>query len=113
MFSGMPLDAYDIAPTEAANDGTRRGLAPRRPSTLINRNVTVAGHRTSVRLEPAMWDALHHVCEREQKSLAEIVTDVARSQVESSLTAAIRVYVMSYFRAAATQAARARLVQAR
>lgn len=108
----MPLDAYDIAPT-VANDRPHRGLTPRRPSTLINRNVTVAGHRTSVRLEPAMWDALHHVCEREQKSLAEVVTDIARDQVESSLTAAIRVYVMSYFRAAAMQAARARLIPAR
>jgi predicted DNA-binding ribbon-helix-helix protein len=102
----MPLDSYDIA----VDENPRRGLA-RRPSTLINRNVKVAGHRTSVRLEPAMWDALHQVCEREQKSLNDVVTEIARDQVESSLTAAIRVYLMSYFRAAATQAARARLAQ--
>jgi predicted DNA-binding ribbon-helix-helix protein len=78
---------------------------PRRPSTLVNRNITVAGHRTSVRLEPAMWDALHHVCECEQKSLNDVVTAIAQAQVESSLTAAIRVFLMSYFRSAAMQAA--------
>ena len=51
-----------------------------------------------------MWDALHYVCRREQKSLSFVVTEIARRQVESSLTASIRVYLMSYFRAAATQA---------
>lgn len=101
----MSLDTLDIR-TDAPS---QRGLSPRRPSTLVNRNVTVAGHRTSVRLEPAMWDALRHVCEREQKSLNDVVTEIARDQVELSLTAAIRVYLMSYFRAAAMVAARARL----
>jgi|SRR5665213_2656225 len=95
----MTLQSFSIGPGRSARDG----FASRRPSTLVNRNVTVAGHRTSVRLEPAMWDALHHVCEREQKSLNGVVTEIARAQVESSLTAAIRVYLMSYFRAAATR----------
>ncbi|HEY7991870.1 MAG TPA: ribbon-helix-helix domain-containing protein [Stellaceae bacterium] len=97
----MSLDSFDIA----NNALRRRHAASRRPSTLINRNVTVAGHRTSVRLEAAMWDALHHVCERERRLLNDLVTEIARDQVESSLTAAIRVYVMSYFRAAASRSA--------
>ena len=28
-------------------------------STLVSRNVTIGGHRTSCRLEPYMWDALY------------------------------------------------------
>jgi predicted DNA-binding ribbon-helix-helix protein len=107
MILGLSLDSYDIVATDPAPP---RGLTPRRPSTLVNRNVTVAGHRTSVRLERAMWDALRQVCEREQKSLNCVVTEIAREQVESSLTAAIRVYVLSYFRAAA-QPPRPRIVQ--
>jgi predicted DNA-binding ribbon-helix-helix protein len=101
----MSLDSYDLGTSQAP----RRALSPRRPSTLINRNITVAGHRTSVRLEPAMWDALHHVCDCEQKSLNDVVTAIAQGQVESSLTAAIRVFLMSYFRAAAMQVAHPRL----
>ena len=97
----MPLDSFSLG----ANNAPRRGPAHKRPSTLVNRNVTVGGRRTSVRLEPAMWEALRHVCERERKSLNGVVTEIARSQVESSLTASIRVYLMSYFWAAATQAA--------
>ncbi len=35
-------------------------------SSLINRNVTVAERRTSVRLETAMWDALFEVAQGER-----------------------------------------------
>ncbi len=76
--------------------------SPRSASTLINRNVTVAGRRTSIRLERAMWDALRQICEREHKSLNELVTEIERQRVESSLTAGIRVYLLGYFSAAAT-----------
>ncbi len=48
----------------------RGGETARAPSSLISRNVTVAGHRTSMRLEPAMWDALGEICRREHASLA-------------------------------------------
>ncbi len=71
-------------------------------STLVNRNVTVAGHRTSIRLEPAMWEALTRICERERKSMNEIVTQIARNRHQSTLTAAIRVFLLGYYQAAAT-----------
>jgi len=77
-------------------------LAGRQRSTLINRNVTVAGRRTSIRLEPQMWEALHQICRREAKTLNELVTGVNDHRAASSLTAAIRVYLLSYYRAAAT-----------
>jgi predicted DNA-binding ribbon-helix-helix protein len=72
-------------------------------STLVNRNVTVSGHRTSIRLEPVMWDALRQICEREQQPLNAVVTEIATMRAESSLTAAIRVYLLSYFQTAATE----------
>jgi len=71
-------------------------------STLVNRNVTVDGHRTSIRLEPAMWQALNMVCQRENKALNELVTMIARSRNQSTLTAGIRVFLLTYFQAAAT-----------
>lgn len=71
-------------------------------STLVNRNVTVGNHRTSIRLEPAMWEALHQICRREGKTLHELVTEIERERAQSSLTAAIRVYVMTYYKDAAT-----------
>lgn len=71
-------------------------------STLVNRNITVAGRRTSIRLEPAMWEALHQICAREGRSLNELATEINRERAQSSLTAAIRVFLLRYFTAAAT-----------
>jgi predicted DNA-binding ribbon-helix-helix protein len=55
-----------------------------------------------MRLEPAMWDALHQICRREMKTLNELATEIDNRRLESSLTAAIRVYLLRYFSAAAT-----------
>ncbi len=73
------------------------------PSRLVSGNIRVAGHRTSVRLEPALWEALREICRREGKTLHELVTQIARNRAQSTLTASIRVYLMSYYRAAATE----------
>lgn len=73
-------------------------------STLVSRNVTVAGHRTSIRLEPEMWSGLSEMCRRERTNLHEICTYVGESKHEdTSLTAAIRVYIMNYYRVAASE----------
>jgi predicted DNA-binding ribbon-helix-helix protein len=92
----MQRDGAQPTPLQSLAEPAKPG------STLINRNVTVAGHRTSIRLEPAMWDALRQMCEREHKPLNELVTAIENQRVESSLTAAIRVYILRYFSAAAT-----------
>jgi predicted DNA-binding ribbon-helix-helix protein len=72
-------------------------------SSLVSRNVTVAGHRSSMRLEPEMWDALAEICRRERLTKHDICTAVEAKRGASSLTAALRVFVMDYFRSAATE----------
>jgi predicted DNA-binding ribbon-helix-helix protein len=73
-------------------------------SSLVSRNVTVGKNRTSIRLEPAMWTAFKDLCKRERLTMHRICTLVAQTkQIESSLTAALRVFVMEYFRHAATE----------
>lgn len=69
-------------------------------SSLIIRNVTVAGRRTSVRLEAAMWDALFEVARREKNTINEICTKVDARRRESTLTSGLRVYILSYYRRA-------------
>jgi predicted DNA-binding ribbon-helix-helix protein len=86
---------------------------PRRPrrnhengsSSLVIRNIVVEGHRTSVRLEPQMWDALHDVARRQQLTIHDLVTVIDRERTASSLTAAIRVYIVDFYRAAALSGA--------
>jgi predicted DNA-binding ribbon-helix-helix protein len=80
-----------------------RDIPPCR-SSLVPRNVVVEGRRTSIRLENAMWDAFNEILLREGISASDLVTAVARTRAASSLTAAIRVHIMHYFRTAATEA---------
>jgi predicted DNA-binding ribbon-helix-helix protein len=69
-------------------------------STLVIRNIVVAGHRTSVRLEPAMWEALRDIGRRLGLTIHDLVTQIDRDRTASSLTAAIRVYIVDFYRAA-------------
>ncbi len=72
-------------------------------STLVNQNVRIGHRRTSLRLEPAMWDALDEVCQREGMTSHGLCTMIDRRKRASTTTAAVRVFVMGYFRAAATE----------
>ena len=73
-------------------------------STLINRNVVIDSHRTSIRLEAEMWSDLKDICRREGKSVHEICTMVnVRKDPSRSLTSAIRVFLIAYYRSAATE----------
>lgn len=73
-------------------------------STLISRNITVRGRRTSVRLEPEMWTALRDIAKREHCKIHDICSLIdLRKNPRTSLTAAIRVFLMLYYRAASTE----------
>lgn len=73
-------------------------------SGLISKNITIDKKRTSVRLEADMWKALKDIALRENCSVHDICTLVnSRKKQQSSLTAAIRVFVMLYFKSAATE----------
>lgn len=73
-------------------------------STLVSRNITVLGHRTSVRLEPDMWTALKDIADREGCKIHDVCSLIAlRKEQGTSLTAAIRVFIVLYYKAAATE----------
>ena len=72
-------------------------------SSLRNRNVTIEGRRTSMKLEPGMWDALDEICRREGTVIHEICTKIAKDHQGYNLTAATRAFVLGYFRAASTE----------
>ena len=67
------------------------------------RNITVSGRRTSIRLEPEMWDGVTEICQREGRTIHEICSMVEKFRRDSSFTAHLRVFIMNYFRVAATE----------
>jgi predicted DNA-binding ribbon-helix-helix protein len=88
--------------TDLEGDNNQNYQEPK--TTLVSRNITVFGRRTSVRLEPEMWTALREISAREGCSIHDICTLISlRKKENTSLTAAIRVFLMLYFRAATTE----------
>jgi predicted DNA-binding ribbon-helix-helix protein len=81
----------------------RRARRNHEPATsaLVIRNVVVGGHRTSVRLEPVMWEALRDISMRRKATIHDLVTEIDRERTASTLTAAIRVYIVDFYRSAA------------
>lgn len=71
-------------------------------SRLQSRNVTVDGHRTSLRLEQDVWEALEEICSREGMTVHEVCTLVEQRRTGSSRTAAVRAFILGYFREAAS-----------
>ncbi|MEM7618118.1 MAG: ribbon-helix-helix domain-containing protein [Pseudomonadota bacterium] len=73
-------------------------------SSLVLKNITVLGRRTSIRLEPEMWRALKQISYRERCSIHDLCSLIGlRKNSKTSLTAVIRVFLMLYFRSAATE----------
>lgn len=77
--------------------------SPPQDPARTRRNVTLGGRRTSVSLEPAIWDALFDICGRERLTPLELFRRLDRQRGRGSLASAVRVFVLHYYRARAGQ----------
>jgi len=64
----------------------------------MSRNIVVNGHRTSMRLEEAGWEAIDDICRHENISLNDLCTAIDQRRSNSSRTAAVRAFIITYFR---------------
>ncbi|MGB3721325.1 MAG: ribbon-helix-helix domain-containing protein [Pacificimonas sp.] len=55
-------------------------------------SVTIAGHRTSISLEPVFWQALNARAKVERRSVAELVSEIDEART-TPLSSAIRVWL--------------------
>lgn len=73
-------------------------------TALVSRNITVNKRRTSIRLEAQMWVALKDIAKREQCTIHDICQVIAIRKSENiTLTAAIRIFLMLYYKSASTE----------
>ena len=85
------------------------------------RSVTINGHRTSISLEPAFWDALAEVAHMRALSLAALISEIDRARISGAgmgceagphsgpqpgLSGAIRVYLLNHYRSRQKMSAR-------
>ncbi|MCE9508708.1 MAG: ribbon-helix-helix domain-containing protein [Alphaproteobacteria bacterium] len=72
------------------------------PNALQSKNVRIHARRTSIRLEPAMWNALNEIAALEECSIHDLCGAVHDlKEPGASFTAALRVFMMEYYRSAA------------
>jgi predicted DNA-binding ribbon-helix-helix protein len=63
----------------------------------IKRSFSIGGHRTSISLEPAFWNALKEVAARERTPLAKLVSTIDQNRGGTGLSSAVRIWLLSYF----------------
>lgn len=95
---------------------TRQASNPQGISPLVSRTVKIAGQSCQIRIEPSYWEALEEISRREGLDIDELCTDLKerldaqtrRSESGVSLANAVRVFVVGYFRQAATESGHSR-----
>lgn len=86
-------------------------------ASLTSRTLKLSGRDVTIRLEPSYWEGLEEICRREDLTVDDLCYDVRdrmeqqgrrASQAGVSLANALRVFVVGYFRQAATERGHAR-----
>ena len=61
---------------------------------VVKHSLVIAGHRTSISLERAFWEALKTIAARRAMSLAALVAEIDAARGRANLSSAVRVYVL-------------------
>jgi predicted DNA-binding ribbon-helix-helix protein len=61
----------------------------------VKHSFSIAGHRTSISLEAAFWQALRDAAARRQLALAALVAEIDAGRGEAGLSSAIRVWILA------------------
>ena len=75
-------------------------------SRPVKRSFTIAGHRTSISLEAAFWDALKSAAAAEQIPVARLIARIDSTRGSGGLSSAVRVWVLQHYREGARRGGR-------
>jgi len=66
----------------------------------VKHSLTLRGHRTSVSLEAAFWEAFRQIAAERGQTLNDLAAEIdAGREAETGLASSIRVFVLARFRA--------------
>lgn len=72
-----------------------RALTATRP---VKRSFSIRGHRTSISLEAAFWDALVEIAHQQNMSLAGLVASIDSGRGDAGLSGAVRIFILNHYR---------------
>lgn len=67
-------------------------------SPVVKRSIVINGHKTSVSLEDAFWQALKDIARSEGSTLSAEVAAIDAARDNGNLSSAIRLFVLNRFR---------------
>jgi predicted DNA-binding ribbon-helix-helix protein len=67
-------------------------------SAIVKRSIIIAGHKTSVSLEDAFWDALREIAKGRRETLSQLVASIDEDRQHGNLSSAIRLFVLEKYR---------------
>lgn len=73
-------------------------------SRPVKRSFTIDGHRTSISLEAAFWEALKDVAKAQRMPVAQLVQSIDRGRGDGGLSSAVRIWLLDHFRSDARAA---------
>ena len=68
---------------------------------MQKRSLTIAGHRTSIALEPEFWDAVEALAVARALPLAALIREIDENRDAPNLSSAVRVAVLEWYQARA------------
>ena len=66
-------------------------------SAVVKHSIIIAGHKTSVSLEEAFWDALKEIAYARHVTVSELVALIDSERQRYNLSSAIRLFVLGFY----------------
>jgi predicted DNA-binding ribbon-helix-helix protein len=70
-------------------------------SPVVKRSVVLAGHKTSVSLEDAFWQALKDIATSRRTTLSNLIGSIDTERQQGNLSSALRLFVLNHYQARA------------
>jgi predicted DNA-binding ribbon-helix-helix protein len=67
-------------------------------SLVIKRSIYIDGHKTSVSLEDAFWNALREIAHERGETVSHLIEGINVDRQFDNLSSALRVFVLEYYR---------------
>ena len=70
---------------------------------MQKRSLTIAGHRTSIALEPEFWLGLEAMAESRNLPLAALIREIDEAREAPNLSSAVRIAVLRWYQQSGRQ----------
>jgi predicted DNA-binding ribbon-helix-helix protein len=70
-------------------------------SQVLKRSIVIEGHKTSISLEDAFWNALREIAVTRNVPLSDLIATINKERQHANLSSVLRLFVLDHYRALA------------